>query len=293
MCLAALSIGQHRRHVFVLAANRDEYYHRPAARLGWWLPEGGGPAVLGGRDLQAGGSWCALSASGRLALVTNVRRPGPVDPQAPSRGEIVSRWLGGTEPASRFWVQVGLAGYNPFNLIAVDFTTDERFWCGDEAAPRRLDAGLFGLSNAQLDTPWPKVVALKHALRAALASSRSVQGLAERLFEALASRRQFADADLPRTGIPIERERELSSAWVHLQGLAPGALYGTRCSTVVIVEQEEARRVTHVIERSFRPDGSVQVQRQARLPDWPPHREAAARWPVEQAELVETEFPPA
>lgn len=293
MCLAALSIGQHRRHVFVLAANRDEYYHRPAARLGWWLPDGGGPAVLGGRDLQAGGSWCALSAGGRLALVTNVRRPGHFDPQAPSRGEIVARWLGGAEPSSRFWVQVGLAGYNPFNLVAFDFTTDERFWCGDEAAARRLDDGLFGLSNAQLDTPWPKVVALKQAMRSALAATRSVQGLAERLFEALASRQTWPDAELPRTGIPIERERALSPAWVRLQGAAPGTLYGTRCSTLVIVEQCGDERLTHVMERSFRPDGSVEAQRHARLPDWPPAGASAGRWRVERAELQETEFPPA
>ncbi|MFN6993169.1 MAG: NRDE family protein [Aquincola tertiaricarbonis] len=293
MCLAALSIGQHRRHVFVLAANRDEYYHRPAARLAWWLPEDGGPAVLGGRDLQAGGSWCALSAAGRLALVTNVRRPGHFDPRAPSRGEIVAHWLRGSEASSRFWVQVGLAGYNPFNLIAIDFTTDERFWCGDEAAARRLDGGLYGLSNAQLDTPWPKVLALKQAMRSALASSRSVQGLAERLFEALASRQPWPDADLPRTGIPIERERALSPAWVQLNGPTPDLLYGTRCSTLVIVEQQAEQRVTHVLERSFRPDGSVQAQRHATLPDWPPTAQAAGRWRVERAALRETEYPPA
>lgn len=286
MCLAALSIGQHKRHVFVLAANRDEYYQRPAARLGWWLPDGGGPAVLGGRDLQAGGSWCAISATGRLALVTNVRRPGSFDPQAPSRGEIVAHWLRGDQPPARFWVNVGLAGYNPFNLIAIDFAQEQRFWCGEDAAPRRLDGGLHGLSNAQLDTPWPKVQALKQSLRAAVNATRSVQGLADRLFAALAERRTWPDADLPRTGVPIERERALSAAWVHM----PDVGYGTRCSTVLVVEQTDSGFVTHVQERSFRPDGSTEAVRRAMLPDWPPAPGAARPWAVDSAQLVEEEF---
>lgn len=287
MCLAALSIGQHARHVFVLAANRDEYHQRPAARLGWWLPDGGGPAVLGGRDLQAGGSWCALSATGRLALVTNVRRPGAFEAGAPSRGEIVAQWLRGDQPPDRFWVQVGLAGYNPFNLIAIDFAQALHFWCGEDAAPRRLDTGrLYGLSNAQLDTPWPKVVALKQAMRSAVGAARSVQGLADRLFTALADRRTWPDADLPRTGVPIERERELSAAFVHM----PDRGYGTRCSTVVIVERTEAGVVTHVQERSFRPDGSPEAVRRAVLPHWPPQAGAQEAWSVEQAHATEQEF---
>lgn len=248
MCLAALSVGQHRRYRFVLAANRDEILARPAARIGWWLPDHGGPAVLGGRDLQGGGSWLGLSAAGRLALVTNVRQPGIVtDPAAPSRGGIVTDWLRGDEPSFRFWVRAGLAGYNAFNLIALDFLDDERFWCGVDVAPRRLDAGLFGLSNAQLDTPWPKVVALKDAMRAAMAAVRSPQGLIERLLLALADRRTAADEALPRTGVPFERERALSSAFVQIRDDQGRPLYATRCSTVVVVEQTASGLLTHVV----------------------------------------------
>ncbi|MEF7615798.1 NRDE family protein [Aquincola sp. MAHUQ-54] len=290
MCLAALSVDQHRRYPFVLAANRDEYYRRPTARMGWWLLDGGGPVVLGGRDLQAGGSWCALSAEGRLALVTNVRRPGSMDPGAPSRGAIVARWLRGDEPSSRFWVQIGLEGYNPFNLVAFDFTRDERFWCGAEAAPRRLDSGLFGVSNALLDTPWPKVVALKAATRSALAATRSPQGLADRLFAALADPAPCADEDLPRTGIPLDRERSLSSAFVRMPGPTPELGYGTRSSIVVIVERTGARTVTHLYERSWRSDGSLEALRHAVLPDWPPAPNAP-RWSVDSARMTETEYP--
>lgn len=294
MCLAALAVGQSRRYSFVLAANRDEYFARPSSRLGWWPPEGKGPAVLGGRDLRAGGGWCALSAQGRLALVTNVRRAdGHADPDAPSRGAIVSQWLRGGEPSFRFWVQTGLAGYNAFNLIAIDFTQDERFWCGADVAPRRLDSGLFGLSNAMLDTPWPKVVTLKQAMRSAMAAARSTQGLADRLFTALADRTLAADEDLPRTGVPLERERDLSSAFVRIAGPAGTTAYGTRSSTVLVVENTDRGFSTQVFERTWRPDGSLEAARHALLPDWPPAPDAAQRWSPDQSRLTETEFPAA
>ena len=86
MCLVALALDQDRRFPLVLASNRDEFFDRPTARLAWWTPQGGGPDILGGRDLQAGGTWLGLTAAGRLALVTNVRAPGRQDAQAPSRG---------------------------------------------------------------------------------------------------------------------------------------------------------------------------------------------------------------
>ena len=101
MCLVAVAIDQHRRFPLVIAANRDEYYDRPTQRLGWWTPEGGGPDILGGRDLQAGGTWLGLTAAGRLALLTNVRAPEQHDPTAPSRGEIVPLWLREARAARR------------------------------------------------------------------------------------------------------------------------------------------------------------------------------------------------
>jgi uncharacterized protein with NRDE domain len=110
MCLAALAIDQDRRFPLVLAANRDEFLERPTARLGWWAHEPGAPEILGGRDLHGGGTWLGLTAAGRLALVTNVRRPGARADDAPSRGAIVPLWLRGDLDADRFWVRVALSG---------------------------------------------------------------------------------------------------------------------------------------------------------------------------------------
>lgn len=267
MCLSALALDVSRQFPLVLAANRDEFFDRPASRLAWWTPETGGPQILSGRDLQAGGTWLGLTAEGRLALVTNVRRPVLEDPQAPSRGQIVPRWLRGDLPADRFWPQVALSGHQPFNLIAADFREGDCFWASSEqASPRRIERGVCGLSNGGFDEPWPKVRQLKSRLAQAVAAAESVDALASQLFAALADRIVAPDDELPSTGIDKERERLLSPAFIRM---ADGR-YGTRCSTLVITERVHKRLVTHVFERSFTSGPGLALLRRSTLKDWPP-----------------------
>jgi uncharacterized protein with NRDE domain len=276
MCLAAMAIAQHPRFPWVLASNRDEFFHRLAAPLAWWQPEGADPdqsgAVLSGRDLSAGGTWLGLTRDGRLALVTNVREPGRFDPAAASRGVLVMQALTGTSLGPQD--AVGLLGAanvprNGYNLLVADLRQLHTAWASNRPAPqtRALGAGLFGLSNAALDSPWPKVMALKQRLGAALAAAHSSQHLADAAFAALADRQFAHDAALPATGVPLERERQLSPAFIRIDGRdSPGngpgdaagaGLYGTRCSTVVIVEQRGAQREVQVVERRYGEDGAV------------------------------------
>jgi uncharacterized protein with NRDE domain len=267
MCLVALAIDQDRRFPLVIAANRDEFFKRPAARLAWWTPQHGEPAILAGRDLEGGGTWMGVTGQGRLALLTNRRDPSRIDPDAPSRGQIVPNWLSAREPIDRFWMRTALSGYNGFNLIAADFRLGECFWASNlEAHPKRLERGLYGLSNAALDTPWPKVQALKAALGASISSASTVDELAGLLFAALADRSTAEDKLLPRTGIPLDLERALSSAFIR----TPDQAYGTRCSTLIITERAQRHLVTHVFERSFSPTGGLALLRRASLRHWPP-----------------------
>lgn len=290
MCLVALAIDQSRRFPLVVAANRDEYFERPAQRLAWWSPGSDRPDILGGRDLLAGGTWLGLTAAGRMAMITNVRQGDlPQDPKAPSRGEIVPLWLRGDLPHDRFWAQVALSGYNPFNLVAADFQSGDCFWGGNSGTPPvRLQRGLFGLSNASLDTPWPKVTALKDRLTQALAAADSADGLARLLFEALADPTPAPDAALPSTGVPRDWERVLSSAFIR----SPDQRYGTRCSTLVVTERVGKRLVTHVLERSFSPGTSLALLRRTVLRDWPPRytletpAQPAAQLAVTDADLA-------
>lgn len=267
MCLIALALDESRRFPLVVAANRDEFFARPTSRLGWWSPGPGWPDILSGRDLSAGGTWMGLTAAGRLAMVTNVRKPFEPDASLPSRGLIVPQWLRGDQPGERFWPRVAMSGHAPFNLVAIDFRHGDSFWASSEqACPKRLQRGLFGLSNAGLDSPWPKVQRLKLRLKQALGEADDVDALAGRLFEALADRTEAPDAELPHTGVGRDKERMLSPAFIR----SPDGRYGTRCSTLIITERVHKRLVTHVMERSFTPGRGLALVRRSQLNHWPP-----------------------
>lgn len=271
MCLVAFALDQHSRFPFVLAANRDEFFDRDADRMGWWQPDGGGPAILGGRDLSAGGTWLGLTAYGRLGMVTNIRNPVDNDPLAPSRGDIVPQWLKGDVNMATLWPRLAMSGYNGFNMIALDFAQAECFWINNRRLyPERLHKGIFGLSNAHLNTPWPKVQQLKAQLKLALGNDPDVDTLANRLMDALANPEQAQDAHLPRTGVPLEWERMLSSCFIR----SPDGRYGTRCSTIVITERQHKRLVTHVYERTFTSRGMALLRRFT-LKNWPPRHTMA------------------
>ncbi|MCE4555927.1 NRDE family protein [Roseateles cellulosilyticus] len=265
MCLAAIALDDHPRFPLVIAANRDEVFARAAAAMGWW------PArrdTLAGRDLSAGGTWFGLTRAGRLALLTNVREPSRQRADAPTRGTLVLDWLSSTDDAPAF--ARGLApGYNGFNLIAADVASGHCHWISNRAAaPVALAAGIHALSNAALDTPWPKTVGLSAAMADALAQARSADDLADRLLDALTDSSPAPDAALPDTGVGLLRERQLSPRFIRITAdEAPGiARYGTRCSTVLV---REAGGATLVIERTFNADGRGLPPVVHRLAAWP------------------------
>jgi uncharacterized protein with NRDE domain len=261
MCLVACRIAPGSRLPFVLASNRDEFFDRPAAPLAWWQPPQAAQPLLGGRDLGAGGggTWLGLSRSGHLALVTNVRSPGAAATGLPSRGELVTAWLARPTLDATHLQSLAATPRNGFNLLAVSLRDGAAAWAGNRPpAARTIGAGTWGLSNAGLDTPWPKVRALKARLDDALRGEPAPEAVVASAFAALADRRPATDAELPGTGIPLERERQLSSAFIHIP--APVA-YGTRCSTVVVAEQAaEGRLTVSVHERRFGRDGQVEGQ---------------------------------
>jgi len=239
VCVLALAIGSHPDWPLVLAGNRDELHARPAAPLDRWAEA---PQVLGGRDLEGGGTWLGVSEEGRLAVVTNIRGFGPPHPGAPSRGLLARDYLVGEGRYAGFG-EADLAAFNPMNLIVVDQGV-VRF-CSNRPAPsiRELGRGIYGLSNADLDAPWPKTQRLKAALAAWLeGSAREL----EPLFAALADETRPTDAELPSTGLDLERERLVSPIFIRNRP------YGTRCSTVVRID---AAGRGEIVERRFDAEG--------------------------------------
>jgi uncharacterized protein with NRDE domain len=243
MCLALIAFDAHPRYRLVVAANRDEFHARPAAKAAWW-DEG----ILAGRDLKEGGTWLGVDRRGRVALLTNVRDPSRHDPGAPSRGALVPRLIvSSMAPAESLPALVRAAArYNGFNLIAGD--RSGLYWGSNRAAaPAALPPGIYGVSNHLLDTPWPKVQRTKEALRRWCASGDDGDDLAA-LFDLLHDTEQAPDELLPATGVTRDRERMLSSPFI----VSPD--YGTRCSTVLAID---ARGAARFVERSFDPAGGV------------------------------------
>jgi uncharacterized protein with NRDE domain len=271
LCLIGLALDAHPRFAFVVAANRDEFFDRPAAPLDWWRTHDDAPWLLGGRDLAAGGTWMALSQSGRIGMLTNVRDPARHRADAASRGALVTDWLDrGAWPADP-------SATNPFNLIGGDLHRRRWWWTSDRRAePVPLAAGVYALSNGTLDEPWPKVQQLSTQLRHALDGRDDDRQLVERLFALLADDRIAPDEALPDTGVGLERERRLSPAFIRW----PEAGYGTRCSTVVFGSIDGAGRwCVQVHERTHDRTGRATALRRVTLDAW---SHDAARAPIDE-----------
>lgn len=248
MCLIGLALHAHARFALVLAANRDEFHDRPTAGLDWWPRGHGAAAVLAGRDLSAGGTWLGVGSQGRVGALTNVRDPQRHRADAPSRGALVTDWLTREGDAEQLWPILARRGCNPFSLIGGDLGSGRWWWADDRhAAPLKLPDGVHALSNGSLNDPWPKAVAMRHALQAALAEAATPTGLTESMLLALADRRVPPDAALPDTGIGLERERMLAPVFIH----SPSMRYGTRSSTVLIGERADGHWRLWITERRF------------------------------------------
>lgn len=239
MCLILLAWQVHADYPLVVAANRDEFFQRRTQAAGFWPDK---PAILAGRDLEAGGTWLGINRHGRFAALTNYREGGRQLPGAPSRGALVSDWLAAQAPADTAEhylaaLQSRSQQYNGFNLFIGD---GQRLACLSNRGHgvRWLAPGVYGLSNHLLDTPWPKLASAKRRFMAALADLPA----SDPFFQLLADREIVPDHHLPETGVPLAWERMLSAIFVE----SPD--YGTRASTLLTLRRDG---LAEMRERSF------------------------------------------
>lgn len=229
MCIAYLSLGANPLWPVFIAANRDEFHERAALSARPW-PEA--PHMIAGRDLSAGGTWLGLSRGRRWALLTNFRDPGAHREGLVSRGQLVSGFLQSETSAEEYttYIYSRAADYNGFNLIVGQGL--HAWYVGNHEActgPVPLGPGRYALSNHALDTPWPKVERLRTRLDALIPENGEL--LLEPIYETLRDGARPEDGKLPRTGLPLEMERLLSSIFI----VSPR--YGTRCSTIIALDQ--------------------------------------------------------
>ena len=243
MCLIAWNWKPGAPTPLLLIANRDEFYTRPTKALSQWADG----RIVAGKDLDAGGTWlglsvCAATGRPRLAALTNYRDVAMQKMDAESRGHITASFLNNAVSARDYLAtlvaQVG--AYNPFNLILFD-GQDLMGFESRHARAFTLPPGITSVSNADFNTPWPKLVRLRTCFEQTLATTDEDALLQDQFFELLSDSRMASDADLPQTGIPRERERILSATFI----TSPD--YGTRASSVICIRQQTAE----FVERRF------------------------------------------
>jgi uncharacterized protein with NRDE domain len=247
MCLITLNWQPDSPVPLRIAANRDEFYARPALGLHHWP----GQAILAGRDLQAGGTWLGLGVGAttglpRLAALTNYRDMSNQRVDAESRGHITASFLNSSVTASDYLATLAaqVGAYNPFNLILFDGQQLMGFE-SRHARAFNLPPGITAVSNADFNTPWPKLERLRTCFKQTLAETDDDALLQNQFFNLLSDNRMASDTDLPQTGISHEQERMLSAAFIHTPD------YGTRASSVISIRPQAAE----FVERSFDASG--------------------------------------
>lgn len=261
MCMLVVARRVHPRYPLIVVANRDEVLDRPTEALHEWSAEREGTdGIVAGRDVTAGGTWMALAPGARFAAVTNVREPVTAEPAASSRGELPVDAVAGPVPVTGFVRHIAddLDRYAGVNLLAGD--PDELWWVSNRSrrGPEALGEQVHGLSNAALDTPWPKVVgAAKDVEKLVASGAISRPDWSGPLLDLLADRRRAPLHQLPRTGVPLLQEWRLSSRFVRI-----GRWYGTRSTTAVRVDEHGT---IDVVERTWNSRARIEGTASARV----------------------------
>ncbi|SMD33691.1 Uncharacterized conserved protein, contains NRDE domain [Reichenbachiella faecimaris] len=223
MCLILFAWKKHAHFDLILAANRDEFYKRPTLKAHVWTAH---PELIAGKDLTAGGTWMGITKSGKFAALTNYRDPANIDENAPSRGDLTKKYLTKDISPQAYLEEIKSVKipYNGFNLLVGD---NDSLWYYSNLNHKivSLSPGLYGLSNALLNDPWPKVVTGKQKLNQIV---RQGQITPKELITLVQDQSIAPDQELPSTGIPLDWERALSAMFISTEN------YGTRCSTALL-----------------------------------------------------------
>ena len=220
MCLLAIAWKVHPKYRLVIGANRDEFHTRPSQALKWWSDE---PNIIGGRDLLAGGTWLAAHRAGRFATVTNYREHQTKRTGLKSRGEIVTQFLNSKENTMCSVNKINGDNYMGFNLLASD--GDSLCYLSNRSnGTLKLGPGIYGLSNAALNTPWSKVMRCRKGLKHLI----EIDNVNEtELVRLLSDRKTDSAANAKSDELPFEMGRRLTAPFI----ISPE--YGTRCTTAL------------------------------------------------------------
>lgn len=246
MCLIAFNWLNHSEYRLLLVANRDEFFERPSSSLHLW-EEG----FYAGKDLKGGGTWMGVHPKGRFAALTNYRDLSKLHENPVTRGNLVKRFLENDETPLEYLSRIHETKdrYDGFNLLVAE-GTEMAYFSNYGNGIEKVLPGIHGVSNALLDTPWPKVENAKASLTELIDGANI---LPDTLIGLLQSSSYAPDHLLPKTGVPLEMERQLSAQLIKI-----GDEYGTVNTTAVLwkhdgdmVVKEKRYDLPDVTEKNF------------------------------------------
>ena len=237
MCLIVFSYNHHQTYPFILAGNRDESYKRPTKQAHFWDTD---PAILAGRDLKAGGTWLGVTKEGRIGALTNYRDFNHPREGEKSRGELIPDFLKSSNSPKEVLADLIRRGdrYDGFNMIAG--TAKKLYYISNiNKTLKEITPGIHGISNAFLDTPWPKVNVARDTFRSAISGAEIDE---KAIFSLLKNSETYPQEKLPDTGLSPEMEKSVSPIFIETEE------YGTRCSTLLTVDNSGLVRF---VEKSY------------------------------------------
>lgn len=243
MCLITFAYKSHSKYSLILLANRDEFYQRPTQAMHYWPDQEG---TIAGRDLEQMGTWLGINTQGKFSAVTNYRDGNTINATKRSRGELTASYLATTATANDYLAQLeeNKTLYGDFNLLLGD--NSGLYYCSNRGGlTQALSPGVYGMSNALLNTPWPKLTQVNKALEEAIRSEKL--NLAQ-LLAIMQNQQRAPDSQLPDTGISLEWERLLSSSFISSE------TYGTRAITILLQQYDGA---TQLIEQVYDRNGKT------------------------------------
>ncbi len=235
MCLVIIAWQQHADYPLILAGNRDEFHGRPTRDARTWADH---PNIIGGRDLQAGGTWLAVHRNGRIATVTNFRDAQLEPAGFRSRGHLVTEFLLGTSGPLEYLKSIDGDSYAGFNLLVGD-RHSLAYLSNRGGKAKELGAGVYGLSNALLDSKWDKVLRSKQSMLDLLAKDKINE---TELFRLLNDREKAPVENIKSTRLPFATAHAISAPFIVMPD------YGTRSSSIAILDTRGSWRFS---ERRF------------------------------------------
>lgn len=234
MCIVALAWQVLEQTPICLLSNRDEFYARPTIQLHLWE----NTPIIAGQDLQSGGTWMGVTASGRWAIVTNFRDGQDKKTYDTSRGALVEDFLLSDLTPIRFAQQLEQKQqqYAGFNLFMGD-QTQAVYMSNRGEAPQVLAKGVYVVSNGLMSEHWEKTAHLRKRFTQEflpmLQDNANQDDIENAAWDILEDERKVIPELLPATGISAEMEQLLSSTFIQ------SPIYGTRCSNFLNMRNQQ------------------------------------------------------